>query len=51
MRILVRRGSAACPGARHGGHRTYECRRCGTVTYATWHRDDRQSAAYWKGEP
>lgn len=46
-RIIVGWLPCSCPGAENGGHRSYECTRCGTRTYTTRHTDDRRSAAYW----
>lgn len=46
-RIIVGWLPCACPGARHGGHRSYQCQQCGLTTYTTPHTDNRRSSAYW----
>lgn len=46
-RLIVGWLPCDCPGARHGGHRSYECTVCGAITYRTRHTDHRRSAAYW----
>lgn len=47
-RILVGWLPCDCPGSRHGGHRSYECQRCGQKTYTTRHTDDAATATHWR---